>query len=468
MDIRERQLFFDDERIEKRTLVSRVLHPARTRGPVISAERAWEGSRVYCFGTVLRNSASGGYRMWYHARVGPGNEHRAPGLAGPGDMVCYATSPDGIEWERPTLGLVPFDGSKDTNIVFMNGHCPSVLFDPDAPNSERYRMVVNGWGDHPGYTMRHSADGFSWAFYDQSPMFGEKVQNEVMCLARDPRTRRFYAFHRRWADNYKPRRRVIAASWSDDFRYWSPARFIFLPDELDVRAGFSEALGTEFYDLSGFWYESQFVGVLPVFLVNSYEPGMRVNGSNQSPWDGPIEAQLVHGRDGMSWRRFEDRSPVIPRGEGDAFDAGCILGCASAPVVLDEEVRLYYTGVSTTHGGPMPPKTVSIGLASWRRDGFVSLRGGEAIGTVETTAFESDGGQLLTNVTADSGQLSVEVTDETGTVMPGYSQEECAPIHVDSVRHAVGWRGRTAIPAGRRLRLRFLMKNADLYSYWME
>lgn len=461
-----RRLFLDQEDIETSRNVQFRHHQATKSGPVLRPERAWEAQRVYCFGTVIRDDDQ--YRMWYIARLGPGSAGRAPGLVDPGDIVCLATSEDGLEWERPSLGITPFDGSSDTNILFPNGHCPSVYYDTSASDDERYKMAVHGWGDTTGYTLRYSADGLHWRFYPESPMFGESVRNEVMCIARDPRTLRFFAYHRRWADNYKPRRRVIAASWSDDFRNWSPARLVVVPDERDIRAGFGDRVGTEFYNMTGCWYETQFVGFLPVFTVNSYEPERRESGSIVSPWDGPIEAELVHSRDGYIWQRYDDRTPILPRGQDGDFDAGCILGCSSSLVVLDDEVRLYYTGVTTTHGGPMPPKKISIGLARWRRDGFVSASAHAAAGSLETVPLDPAGSRLMINADAAGGDITAELLSTDGRVLEGYSAKDCRVMREDSTSSYVGWRTRDGIDAQKPLRIRFHLKNADLFSYWFE
>ena len=34
------------------------------------------------------------------------------------EVYCYAESRDGIEWTRPHLGLVEFEGSKENNIIW--------------------------------------------------------------------------------------------------------------------------------------------------------------------------------------------------------------------------------------------------------------------------------------------------------------------------------------------------------------
>jgi hypothetical protein len=39
------------------------------------------------------------------------------------------------------------------------------------------------------------------------------------------------------------------------------------------------------------------------------------------------------------------------------------------------------------------------------------------------------------------------------------------PLHADAVRHGVIWGARDRLPAGRPVRLRFRLRDADLYSY---
>ena len=52
------------------------------------------------------------YRMYYDAAHWQGlGDHAHP------RYICYAESTDGINWTRPTLGLVEFEGSKNNNII---------------------------------------------------------------------------------------------------------------------------------------------------------------------------------------------------------------------------------------------------------------------------------------------------------------------------------------------------------------
>lgn len=452
-----RQLFLDDALIARSEGVVRRLHAARKETqPVLRPDRPWEGRRVYNYGSVRRDPATGLWRMWYLARMGPGQASRVPGAERHGDLILYAESDDGRFWRKPDLGLVPFDGDRRNNIVLPGCHGSSLVLDPEAEEPDRHRMVAWSWVDQRYRTWR-SADGLSWSRCPEGTPIAEG--QEVISVARDPRTREYWAFHRVWGRDREPKRRLIAASRSPDLLHWSPPETILVPDRLDEP-------GDEFYDLSGFWYESRFVGLLPVFRVLSYEPGRRqADGADVSPWDGPIEAQLASSADGLRWRRFEDRSPIVPRGPEGSFDAGCILGLADAPVIADERLWIYYAAVNTTHGGPMPPKEITIGLASWRRDGFVSLDAGDGGGVIETAPLRAGGAGLEVNVEAPAGRLEVEVLDAAGRVRPGLGRAECRPITGDSTAAAVRWRNRSGVDASVPLRLRFHLRAGRLYSF---
>ena len=116
----DRQLFIDEYVIDEIQGLTRTLNqPQKYAGnPIMAPIYPWEGS-LWLYGDVVRDS-DGGWRMWY---TGPG----AGGLPSMGDpnlessvekgygaqvggfdlanlhyIMGYATSRDGIFWERPT------------------------------------------------------------------------------------------------------------------------------------------------------------------------------------------------------------------------------------------------------------------------------------------------------------------------------------------------------------------------------
>ncbi len=447
----ETQLFVDDALLAAKTGVVRRAHACRKLPqPVLVPDKPWEQDgidrRVYIYGTVLRDAQTGTFRMWYNRLA----------------TVLYATSDDGIDWDRPALGLVEFQGSKENNILLQRMHSPSVVDDAhEADPSRRYKMLGCGRGRQPGYYTAYSADGLVWNLYPKNPVLSS---SDTITLSQDPATGEYLAFHKRHGDpRTRPVARQVYLSVSNDMQTWSEPELVMMPDEIDHAQTRELEGGThsEFYNMSAFPYGGQWLGLVTHFRRTGRPPG---KGPGQSPADGPIDVQLVHSRDGRTWHRCSDRSPVIPNGP-HPYDAGCILGVANAPVVVGDELWVYYTAITTTHGGYLPEKEITVALAKWRLDGFVSLDAGEEPGTVETVPLRFEGDRLTVNADASEGSLAVEVLDAEGQPIPGYTRTDCTPVLGDNLRHEVGWKQQRRLPADRPVRLRFHLHNTKLFSY---
>jgi len=85
-----------------------------------------------------------------------------------------------------------------------------------------------------------------------------------------------------------------------------------------------------------------------------------------------------------------------------------------------------------------------------------------------TQQLLTEGGRLVLNARVrPSGYIDVEVTDAHDQVPPGFSRAACERFTGDSLEHVVRWRGdivKEAV-AGGSLRLRFFLKDAELYSF---
>jgi hypothetical protein len=447
------QIFVDDVMIAHQAGVQRRTHAAeKLPGPVLEPREPWESAgidqRVYVYGTVLHDAADGTFRMWYNRL----------------DMLLLATSRDGVAWQRPNLGLVEFDGSKQNNILPIRLHSPSVICDQHEPDPQkRYKLLAySSRAGGRGYIAAHSADGVRWQHYPQNPVL---PGGDTCTLTQDPATGEYLAFHKLTRTHRGQRRRLVYLATSQDMQQWSEQRLVMAPDELDDRT--TEAEGgrwSQFYNMSAFSYAGQWLGFVTHFR---YSGPPAEQGPEQSGDDGPIDVQLVHSRDARQWQRCSDRRPVIPTGPY-AYDAGCILGVSNTPVIVGDQMWSYYTAITTTHGGYLPRKRITIARAAWRVDGLVSLFAGEDHGQIDTVTIRPAGGSLVINCDASRGECAVEVLDPTGRPLIGYGREECLLLRGDAVRHAVSWKSHRQLPAGRDLRLRFRLKNADLYSYTVQ
>ena len=435
-------LLVDDALIARRQGVVRRAHACRKLAqPVLTPQKPWEGNRLYVYGTVLRDQA-GGFRLWYMSNLG---------------LTMYATSPDGLNWQRPELGIRDYEGSRANNIVYAM-ECPSVVIDPlEADVGKRYKML--GYVRKVGYHAAYSPDGLNWSAYPRNPVL---TGDDTCTMSRDPQSGQFLLFHKLARVHNEKKRRLVYSSVSRDMQEWSPSRLALAPDEMDDRQTQAEGgLHSHFCNLSAFPWAGQWLG-----LVTHFRNSRRLEeaSAGQSRDDGPIDVQLVHSRDGRDWHRCEDRSPVIPNAPYP-YDAGCILGVANGPVIVGDEGWIYYTAINTTHGGALPEKKVTIAAAVWRVDGWVSLSAGPAGGIIQTVPLEAAGQRLVVNANAARGELCAAVADPTGRPLDGYAMADCRPVHGDHVRQAVAWKGRPALPRRGRVSLRLQLSNADLFSY---
>jgi hypothetical protein len=104
---------------------------------------------------------------------------------------------------------------------------------------------------------------------------------------------------------------------------------------------------------------------------------------------------------------------------------------------------------------------------TYRVDGFVSVWAQEKGGALTTKPITFTGRELVMNfATSDEGSVQVELQDERGDPIVGFTLDECPAIQGNAVEHIVTWKDGADVGrlAGRPVRLRFVMRNADLYS----
>jgi hypothetical protein len=84
-----------------------------------------------------------------------------------------------------------------------------------------------------------------------------------------------------------------------------------------------------------------------------------------------------------------------------------------------------------------------------------------------TTPLRIAGGRLALNyATSAAGSIQVEVLDESGAPIGGFGRQDMAPLFGDEIEAEVRWTSADlASLKGRVVRLRFVLKDADLYAF---
>lgn len=457
-----RRLFLDGAVVEAREGLERVFHAARKHpdNPVVRADRPWEGQAAitgpYVYGTALREGER--FRLWYQ-------------VLHAGNHVGYAESADGLNWVKPELGLIEFQGSKANNFVVSafqpeatgGGHChnPGVVQRPGEPDPRR-RYALYGFDGQAGHArVAFSPDGLRWTYAaetEKRPMF---TSSDVVNVCRDPFLGRYFVT---WKTRNR-RGRAVGVAWSKDGLVWTKpfAGPVFVADDLD-------ADDTQVYGMPAFPYQGLYVGQPWLYRARYFKYGAyTVEKLHEAQADSPrtMETQLAWSWDLINWTRPPAREPFIPRGTKGAWDGGMIV-TARAPVVGDR-LHFYYGGTDGVHDEKRV--TAGIGLAALRLDGFCSMRAGSAEGWLITRRepFREPAVSINARTSAD-GFVAAEILDRCNRVVAGFSRRECRAFTGDAVVHRVTW-GPQAFPADARrddYKLRFWLRDAELFSYLPE
>lgn len=436
-----RQLFIEDYRIDSIHELERLMHPgSKMEEPVLVPTEPWERDAVYLYGTVLFDEEERIFKMWYQTFW------KKPYVC----YILYATSKDGIKWKKPSLGVFEWEGSTENNIV-LHAELGTVVKDMEEKDPHRrYKMLCFV---RPGYRAFFSPDGVRWT---QSKTIPVIPNGDVGNVTFDPRTKQFVAMTKQ----PHPGGRTVFVSYSKDFERWSPPKPVFAADAMDNLLSQSQGgKRMEVYGMTTAPYEDIYLGFPWLFNVTKM-------GRNEVGDDGPINVQLAVSRDWETWQR-PIRKPILSTGILGSVDDGMIF-TSSNLIEHKGSLWMYYGQWDNFH--LTFDRKASIGLATWRKDGFVSLsNGGDKPGNVTTKPVRIDGTSLRVNAVLNKpgGYLRAEVLDEDGTVLPGFSFEDSVPLRGMSVERRLKWIGGNnfADLKGRTVRLRFHLRDGDFYSY---
>ena len=451
-------LFADDSGLQRTILMVRTVHPGRTlEKPTLVADQPWEHLRVYV-ATVHYDPAARKFRMWYFARIRP--PASGPGARSPNTRLLYATSDDGLRWHKPALGLHAVNDSTANNVLDFEGGGGgegSVIVDNEETDpAQRYKLLLH---NRRGYMAGYSADGIRWNEYSAKPVL---AQSDTIKGTKDPFTGEYLAYHKRSAFVRGFPRRVVWLSRSRDLLTWSEPELVFGADEADDEWSRGPEDRTEVYLMAVFPHAAGFVGLPSIFRHTPHKVTKEEVGAVSAT--GAMDIQLAASRDGRVWTRSWPRVAIIPRGAPGTFDGGAIYNTSSEAVNVADETWLYYTAINTGHGGPIPPKTVTIGRAEWRLHGFVSLDAGPEGGTLETKPLRLNSANLVVNADASRGRLRIALIEPDGRPIEGYGFADSVVLSADNTRWIARWKGKTDVVRDRSVRVAIEMASARLYS----
>ena len=402
---------------------------------------------LHYYGSVIK--VENEFRMWY---LGVGVDHRF--------RVCFASSPDGIQWTKPELGFAEYNGNKKNNLVALkcDGDVVSciVLYEPDESDPDRrFKMNYEHHGKKKkqgmgSMSVAYSRDGLVWKTSPNNPVIRSRLQQSGLIKYNGC----YYVNGH--GGGYEKRTLITYASY--DFEHWTEAHALGLRrDKTRPRStvyghntGEQVHLGASLWNrgnviigLYGMWHGSEDDDRRFVRM----DLGMVVS-HDALHYDEPIpDFRMIPARElncGGSPRfpfysKYTTEQPAIMQGQG--FEN------------VEDKTYFWY---SAWHDG-------NVCLATWARDRFgffsvnhpdaESMEGPSPVRGVDPhfisrpIRINRKGAKMHVNVdgVSEHSFLTVEVLDRQFREIPGYTKKNCHSMKEPGFRQPVEWEDKQVV-----------------------
>ena len=454
---RDRYLVLDSRIIESTENVQLTVGAVQKdkNNPLFKEDKPWEPRFDNPYLSVIFDEQENIYKCWYSIFIdsvpdegcppeGLASEKRAWTDWNEGDRdygVCYATSKDGINWDKPELKVVEFNGSKKNNIVMVFNHGVTVMKDLHETDPQKRYKAFHPDNDYGDSKVWFSADGIHWGEpIDIDPIDNGDTNN---CVFWDEDLGMYVGITRHWGGANTTGRygrmghRQKSRSVSKDFLNWSKAEVVI--EGLDLRR--------QIHDMPVAKHAGVYIGMVGLFDIQA---------SRQ--W-----CELAWSPDSIEWHRIQPGVPLIPNGlvMGD-YDWGCIF--TSIPIIRDDEILLYY---GANDGRFMGWRNGYAALAHLRADGFAGYEqiegGANKTGTLTTQAVSVVGNKLCINAdVAPSGYVKVIALDKNNKEL---AQGKLVTTTVTN--GPIQWQHRFSFAGlkDKEVKFKFELRESKLYSF---
>jgi hypothetical protein len=365
-------------------------------------------------------------------------------------ILLYYESEDGIHWQAPKLGLHDVAAFPAGNVIMADEFGVEQTFAafldkrPGIPPAEKYKgLGGKSYPDAhkaafsqkyapPGLRPYASPDGIHWKpmrgkepvisgawgkFDSQNIVFWSETEQLYCCY--------FRSFENKLAKGL----RSVKRTTSRDFLTWTP------PVDVAVNLP-KEELYTS--NIEPYFRAPHLYLSLPT----------RYMGKRSSSTD----IVFATSRDGLRFERPVKDAFILPGLDPAAWGNRANYAAYHIVPTSAEEISIYASGGRRY---------------TLRTDGFMSIHAPMDGGEIITKPLVFEGKKLILNfATSAAGEIKVELQDAHGTPIPGFTLADAKPLIGDAIERTAAWHTGNDLNAlaGKPMRLRFVMSDADLFS----
>ena len=445
------ELFTDYYLIENLDNVSLKLHKPIDKGTVLKFDKSWEGPfSAYC--TVIKDNDL--FRLYYRGVPTAGKDGRT------GEHTCYAESKDGINWTKPDLKIYEIDGTLNNNIVLSNAVSVTHNFSPFIDTRKNVNPIQKykalGGTGKSGLIAYVSENGIHWEKLQDKPVFTEGVFDSQNVSFWSESEQQYLCYFRTWTESGYSGFRSVSRTTSKDFINWTK------PIEMDFGDTQLEHLYTNQtspYFRAPHIYISVAARFMPGRKVISEEEANKLN-VNPKYFNDCSDAVLMTTRGGNKYDRTFMESFIRPGIGLQNWVSRSNYPALNIVQTGAEEMSVY---VNQDYAQP----SAHLHRYAMRIDGFTSVRASYKGGEMITKPLRFNGDKLYLNFsTSAAGFVKVEILDLDGNKIKGFELENSSEIIGNEIEKEVSWNENPDLRElnGVAVRLRFVMKDADLYS----
>jgi len=438
------ELFVDGFLIDSMQGAELKLHPPTPAETVLTFDKPWEG-RYVGYVTVIQDGPL--YRLYYRGMPQAGSDGTSR------ETTCYAESRDGITFTRPELGICEVNGSKANNVIlanaapFTHNFAPFLDTNPDAKPDQKYKALAGT--KKSGLVAFVSPDGLHWQKLREEPVITDGAFDSQNVAFWSESEKCYAAYYRTWAGH-----RTISRATSPDFLDWTAGEQMTFGDTPPEHLYTNQ---TRPYFRAPHIYLAIAARFMPGRRVITAEQAEKI-GSEGTYQGDCSDTVFMTSRGGNAYDRTFMEAFVRPGIGASNWTSRTNYPTYGVISTGSHELSMY---VQRHYGQP----THHLQRLVLRTDGFVSVNAPYEGGEMITKPLQFTGNKLIINyATSAAGDIRVELQTPDGKPVAGYTLDDADTIIGDEIERTVSWQGgKTALPDG-PLRLRFVLKDADLYS----